>query len=70
MKNRGIAIVLALFLGWLGIHKFYLGRIKTGMLYLLFSWTGVPLLISIIDLLVLLMSSNKAFHAEYDEVLA
>ena len=69
MKNRGIAIVLALFLGGFGIHKFYLGQVKTGMMYLLFFWTGVPFLFSIIDCIALLMSSNARFHKKYDEVI-
>lgn len=70
MKNRGIAVVLALFLGGFGIHKFYLGNIKAGMLYLIFFWTGVPFLLSILDFLVLLMTDNKKFHEKYDETFA
>jgi TM2 domain-containing membrane protein YozV len=68
MKNRGIAIVLALFLGGFGIHKFYLGQVKTGMTYLLFCWTGIPLILSIFDFFVLLFTGNKKFHKKYDEV--
>ena len=30
-----IAWVLLTFLGWLGIHRFYLGKVFTGLLYLL-----------------------------------
>lgn len=35
--------------GWLGTHKFYAGKIKTEILYLLFSWTGIPAVIGVID---------------------
>ena len=35
-------MLLAIFLGGLGIHHFYLRRNSPGCLYLLFSWTGIP----------------------------
>jgi len=34
--DRATAIGLALILGGVGIHKFYLGRVGQGVLYLLF----------------------------------
>ncbi len=34
-KSPVAAAILCLFLGWLGIHRFYLGKIITGILYLL-----------------------------------
>ncbi|GAH49677.1 unnamed protein product [marine sediment metagenome] len=33
MKTTGTAYALWFFLGWLGIHKFYLGKPFTGILY-------------------------------------
>ncbi|MGN0866433.1 MAG: TM2 domain-containing protein [Oligosphaeraceae bacterium] len=33
-KNKVIAGVVAIFLGWLGIHKFYLGYNKAGIIQL------------------------------------
>ncbi len=33
--DYSIAWVLLTFLGWLGIHRFYLGKVFTGLLYLL-----------------------------------
>lgn len=30
-KSKGIAVVLSIFLGGLGIHRFYIGRIGTGL---------------------------------------
>lgn len=44
MKNRFVAILLALVLGTFGLHKFYLGRKAECGLCVLFCWTGVPLL--------------------------
>ncbi|BDR58121.1 TM2 domain-containing protein [Xylocopilactobacillus apicola] len=40
--NKTIYILLALFFGGLGIHKFYAGFIGKGVLYLVFSWTFIP----------------------------
>lgn len=48
-KNMFIAAMLAFTLGWLGAHKFYLGKMKSGMLYLIFFWTFIPFFISIVE---------------------
>ena len=65
MKNRGIAIVLAIFLGGLGIHRFYVGDMKTGTTFLLFFWTGIPMLIAIIDALRVGFMGEEAFQKRY-----
>jgi hypothetical protein len=41
-RNRIAAAVFAILLGGLGIHKFYLGRIWQGILYVVFCWTSFP----------------------------
>ena len=50
--NKVIYILLALFLGGIGIHKFYAGKNAMGVLYLAFSWTGVPAFLTVIDIIV------------------
>lgn len=60
-KSKGIALLLAIFLGGLGIHKFYLGQNGAGILYLLFFWTFVPFILSIIDIISLLTKSKDEF---------
>ena len=47
--NKWVYILLALFLGGLGIHCFYAKHLKTGILFLLLSFTGYPILISIVQ---------------------
>ncbi|MBC8264424.1 MAG: TM2 domain-containing protein [Anaerolineales bacterium] len=48
-KNPTTAVVLALLLGGLGVHKFYLEQTGMGILYLLFSWTGIPGIVAFIE---------------------
>jgi TM2 domain-containing membrane protein YozV len=60
-KSKGLAIVLALFLGGLGIHKFYLGKTGLGFLYLIFCWTFIPAILGLIDAIVLATKSEREF---------
>lgn len=60
-KSKGVSVALALLLGGLGIHKFYLGRAGTGFLYLIFCWTFIPALLGFIDALILLSKPSKVF---------
>ena len=52
--------LLAILMGSCGLHKFYGGKAGQGILYILFSWTFIPLIISIIEGII-------AFHALEDE---
>ena len=65
-KDKIIAAILAFLLGSLGIHRFYLGQIFYGFLYLLFSCTGIPTLLSIIDGILFLTVSNRDFDYKYN----
>jgi TM2 domain-containing membrane protein YozV len=64
-KSRMAAVLLALFLGGLGIHKFYLGRPGWGILYILFCWTFIPSIIAFIEAIVYLCTSDEQFAAKY-----
>jgi len=66
MKTKGIAILLALFLGGFGIHKFYLDKSGQGIAYLLFFWTMIPCLFALIDIIVLLAMSKENFNKLYN----
>lgn len=48
-KNRVTAGVLGILLGGLGVHKFYLGQIGWGILYLVFLWTYIPAILGLIE---------------------
>lgn len=64
-RNRIIAALLAVFLGGFGAHKFYLGQIGWGFLYLIFCWTFIPSLVGFIEFIIYLIMSDEAFARKY-----
>lgn len=64
-KRRVLAGSLALMLGGLGIHRFYLGQLW-GLFYLLFCWTLVPALIAIIEGVVILLTDQERWDEKYN----
>lgn len=64
-KSKIAAGVLAILLGGLGVHKFYLGKIGQGILYLIFCWTAIPSFIGIIEGIIYLTSSDEKFYSKY-----
>ncbi len=69
MKNKVVAAVLALAVGWIGVHKFYLGQSGMGIIYLLFSWTGIPAVIAFFECIFLLVMEDRVFDAKYNQAL-
>jgi len=68
MKNKKLVVILALLLGGTGAHKFYLGETGKGIVYLLFSWTIVPVVLGVFDGLILLTMSKQNFDKKYNHV--
>lgn len=73
-KNRYIAAVLAFFLGIFGIHKFYLGKTRAGVIHLLCFFPGmflfgIPTLVSSVialaETVIYLIKDDQRFHEEY-----
>ena len=64
-KSRAVAAFLALFLGWIGIHRFYLGNTVLGIIYLLFFWTGIPALVGWIEGILYLVTSDEAWAQQH-----
>lgn len=52
LVSRKKYLLLAVFTGWMGGHRFYAKRYPVAILYLLLCWTGFSLAMTIIDLLV------------------
>ena len=58
-RNKWVAVLLCLFLGWLGGHKFYEGKAGMGVLYI-FTF-GLFAIGWLADLIVLLMKPNPYY---------
>lgn len=60
-KSKLVAGLLGIFLGWLGIHRFYLGYIGIGIIQIIVSFcTGIGALWGIIEgILILVGTINK-----------
>lgn len=65
-KSRVAAGILGILLGGFGIHKFYLGKWGQGILYLIFCWTYIPSIISFIEGIIYLISSDENFARKHD----
>ena len=66
LKSQNVAIVLAVLCGGLGVHRFYLRKVATGVLYLLFFWTGIPALIAYVEALVYTFRSQDSWARRYN----
>ena len=61
-KSKTVGYILAFFFGGLGAHLFYYGKYLRGILYLAFSWTGIPILLGWIDMFFI-----HKWHQQYLE---
>lgn len=71
MAERTTFGIIAILIGWLGIHKFYIGQTKWGVVYLLISLcTGIGFLImailAIIAGIKALTGTDEDFQAYVD----
>src|SRR5579864_7211388 len=64
-RTKTTAGLLAICLGGLGVHKFYLGRNIQGVFYLLFCWTFIPAIIGFLEGIVYFSMSDQAFTEKY-----
>ncbi len=64
-KSKVAAALLAFFLGGFGVHKFYLGQVWLGLIYLLFCWTFIPALVAVIEGVFYLTMPDERFAARY-----
>lgn len=66
-KSRSMAVVLAILLGSLGLHHFYLNRPGLGVLYIIFCWTFIPAILGFLEGICYLMTSEKVFQQKYGQ---
>jgi TM2 domain-containing membrane protein YozV len=74
-KTKVAAGLFGILLGWIGIHKFYLGYNKEGLIMLLVSLvgglitfgiaTGIMSIIGLIEGIIYLTKSDNEFHQIY-----
>ncbi len=60
-KSRVTAGILGILLGGIGVHKFYLGKVGLGVVYVLFFWTYIPAIIGLIEGIIYLTQSDQDF---------
>ena len=66
MKDKTLAGLLALILGSLGIHRFYLGQTKLGILYIILLFTGISAILGLIDAVLFLTMNQEDFDDKYN----
>jgi|JI8StandDraft_1071087.scaffolds.fasta_scaffold167675_2 TM2 domain-containing membrane protein YozV len=65
-KNKNTAGLLAMLLGGLGVHKFYLSEVKQGAFYLVFCFTFIPAIIALFDAVKLFGMPSAEFDRRYN----
>ena len=68
-KYRIVAALLALFFGTFGVHKFYMNKTKSGILHIVFLWTGAPTVIGLIEAILYLTDDKEMFHQRMQKIL-
>lgn len=63
--DRVTAAILAFVLGGFGVHKFYLGQPMTGVIYLCFVWTLIPVFLGFFEGIIYLTTSDEEFRRRY-----
>jgi len=64
-KNRTVTLLLCIFLGYLGIHRFYVGKVGTGILWLLTG--GLCGIGALVDMILIIVGSFRDIHGRYVE---
>ena len=66
-KSRGVAGLLAIFLGGLGVQYFYLGKVAGGLLCILLSLVtcGVWQIVTLIQGIMMLCMNNYTFRQKF-----
>lgn len=61
LVNKVAYVLLALFLGGLGIHNFYAGKFGLGVLYLVFCWTFIPAIAALVQAIIATCKTSDAY---------
>jgi TM2 domain-containing membrane protein YozV/type II secretory pathway pseudopilin PulG len=63
--SKAVLLLVTIFFGGLGAHKFYLGKWWQGALYLVFFWTWIPALVALIEFIVYCFTSEERLNEKY-----
>jgi TM2 domain-containing membrane protein YozV len=64
-NKKMVAGILAILLGGLGVHKFYLGMTTPGIIMIVLACTGISGLIGLIEGIIYLTKSDADFYQQY-----
>jgi TM2 domain-containing membrane protein YozV len=70
-KSRGIAGLLAILMGWCGLHYFYIGKTNAGVLFLLIAvlscgiFATITTIVSIIQGVLFFTSTQEEFEFKW-----
>lgn len=64
MKDKNVAALLALFFGAMGVHRFYLGQVGLGILYVMFFF--ISWMFGLIDAVAFLLMDDEEFDRRYN----
>ncbi|MBR2630822.1 MAG: TM2 domain-containing protein [Bacteroidaceae bacterium] len=62
MKSKIVAGILGILLGGWGIHKFYMGNMLPGVIYIVLCWTGIPSLLGLVEGIIYLVDDDAKFQ--------
>lgn len=68
--DKGTLLLLTLFFGWCGAHKWYIKRNASAVTYGLFSWTLLPALYSLLELFFSLCQSETNIRLSHPRTKA
>lgn len=63
--NKTALLLFAFFLGGIGAHKFYLGKVWQGALCVLFSWTLIPTIVALIEFVIYVFTTPVRLSEKY-----
>jgi TM2 domain-containing membrane protein YozV len=66
MRNKTAAGLFALFFGWAGVHRFYLGQVGLGIVYFFLMFLFISPILSIIDAIVFFSMDEETFNRKYN----
>ena len=68
-KSKVTAVLLCFFFGFIGIHRFYLGRPWSGIAYLIASLTvvgaAITIIVAFIEFIILACTSEQEINRKY-----